>query len=261
MSSIRLGMRLELGERKGATMPIRRRLSEAWFDKPPQFLMAAANDPHLQVEIRDEAVTVYYRGRALLRDVSQSPEGFSGLTHGRYIPVAASQKYVTQLDAGQGFAFRTEVLPVPLGDFQPDVIREYKRLIAADGAPECKIIGQIVEDPRNCIVDQEIKFQEAGEPVSDKIDLCHFNTRLNALAMVEVKGVDDRRLLLGVGDVPEVVEQLERYCFRIGSQHANIVEAMNEIVAIKRAPWFRQSVGGSTRLPFRATSQAGAGNR
>ncbi len=70
-------MRLESGERKGAAMPIRRRLTEAWFDKPPQFLMAAAIDPHLQVEIRDESVTVYYRGRAILREVRQSPEGFS----------------------------------------------------------------------------------------------------------------------------------------------------------------------------------------
>jgi hypothetical protein len=84
------------------------------------------------------------------------------------------------------------------------------------------------------IVDQEIEFQQPGESSPDKIDICHYDSVLNCLAFVEVKGLHDGRLYSRGGDLPEVVDQLRRYGDRITEDQQRTSEALQNVVAIKR---------------------------
>ena len=56
---------------------------------------------------------------------------------------------------------------------------------------------------------------------------------MNCLAFVEVKGIHDTRLEPGANDLPEVIDQLQRYGRRIEQQRAVILEDYQRVVALK----------------------------
>lgn len=71
----------------GAAM-IQRYLEDDWFEPaPPAFLEAIAEDPELQVEIRQNTLTVYYRGAALIRHLRFNDGQIGGEIHYKYIPL------------------------------------------------------------------------------------------------------------------------------------------------------------------------------
>jgi hypothetical protein len=124
---------------------------------------------------------------------------------------------------------------MPLSQFFPEVLSEYKRMMkSVSESPEANIVHGIVSRPENQIVDQELKFQESGQPESDKIDVCHYDTGLNCLALVEVKGLHDLRLRSLDGEMPEVIEQLRRYRTRIETSRECILGSCESSISLKR---------------------------
>jgi hypothetical protein len=155
-------------------------------------------DTELQPEIRDDAITVYYRGGALLRNLRVVGDSITAEVHPKFVPLAVSPsttsiQLVSETDGGLKFA--DTILPRPIGLADADVLAAYKELMdqVLVSFPEGQIIQYICKRPENQIVDQEIAFQESGE-ARDKIDLCHFDAALRKLVFVEVKRKSDPRL-------------------------------------------------------------------
>ena len=224
---------------------IRRRLSDPLIELLQPLLSYVVDDWELQVEIRDEAVTIYYRGAALVRDLQLDGDRLAGSVHFKYVPLQRpdASVYLTVGGDADGLTFESVPSPLALGKLSAEVVRDYKRMMrSVSGNPEAAIIHGIVSRPENRIVDQELKFQESGVPEADKIDICHYDLGKNSVSLVEVKGLHDARLQSREGEVPEVIDQLRRYGTRIATWRDCIVEGCASSIALKRR------LGFATRL-------------
>lgn len=211
-------------------------------------------DRQLAPEIRDGHLTVYYRGGALLQSLRlDGPSSLAAEVHPKYVPVRASRSSVRLTWRENGFAFADEVEAMPLGSAVMDVLAAYKEEMAKAllKRPEAEVVQQIIERTENTILDQEIAFQEPGLP-RDKIDLCHYDAGLRKLVFVEVKRVDDDRLLKPEGR-PEVLGQLAAYTQRLEPNRPLVLEAYRTVVTCKRklglAEWLKSvPEGGAADL-------------
>ena len=114
-----------------------------------------------------------------------------------------------------------------------EILKDYK--LQMDGArsfPESDLIQKIICREENQVLDQEVAFQDQ-DTARDKIDLCNFDTGLQKLTFIEVKQVDDARLLARRGP-PEVLEQLRAYGCRLKQQHDEILRAYQRATVLKR---------------------------
>lgn len=216
-----------------------RNLPEDFFENAEfrRFLANVSQDIELFPEIRNGSVTIYYRGAALIRDMRVQDGQIVGQVHFKYIPVHSpdNSNYVTLQLGTTGLTFPQSLAPLAIGFGDSRVLSEYKRTMrSVSHNLECLIVHEIVCRHHNLILDQEIKFQTSGEPEADKIDICHFDSHLNCLTFVEVKGIHDPRLEPGANDLPEVVDQLQRYGRRIEQQRAAILDDYQRVVALKR---------------------------
>lgn len=196
-------------------------------------------DPELQPEIRDGSVTVYYRGGALLRDLRVHHGQLTADVQPKYVPMPSveSKSYIRLSgSADQGLLFTAPVIPVAIGLGESSVLRAYKdemKPVLDSHLPEGQLVQRICTLRENQIVDQEIAFQEPGEP-RDKIDICHFDDVLEKLVFVEVKRIEDDRLLARRGSLPKVIEQLRAYCVRLDRHRETIRELYRRVVDWKR---------------------------
>ena len=195
-----------------------------------------ADDHELQPEIRNNSLTIYYRGAALIRNLRLDNGKLTGEIHYKYIPLQHpnNSDYVQLVGSDEGLAFDNQPGPLAPGWLSLEAVAEYKRMIRSAGNNlESQIVHEIVRNPKNLIVDQEIMFQNPGDHSKEKIDICHYDMGLNGLAFVEVKGIHDPRLRSDNDEFPEVIEQLHRYRLRLEQQHLKIVEACSNSVSIK----------------------------
>ena len=201
------------------------------------FFQNVCRDPELYPAIRNGSMTIYYRGAALMRDLRVQDGQVVGQMHFRYLPANPPDKsnfFPLQLGAG-GFLFPQSAALMAIGFGTPTVLSEYKRAMrSVSHNLESSIVHKIVCRHQNVILDREIKFQSSGQTVSDTIDICHFDTHLNCLALVEVKGIHDARLMAEDDQIPEVVQQLQRACLWIEQQRAEIQEDYEQVVCLKR---------------------------
>ncbi|MGQ9563181.1 MAG: hypothetical protein ACUVQH_05185 [Thermogutta sp.] len=218
----------------------RRYLSEEFFQYLPTkpFWKSITDDRELHPEIRDNAVTIYYCGAALIRDLRVAEGKLSGQLHFKYVPVLrqGSSPYVSLMAGESGLGFADELRPLPLGNASPEVLSEYKRMMQSVNHKkrEYKIVHSLVCRTDHQILDQEVEFQLPGESRHEKIDICHFDTALGCLSFVEVKEIHDYRLRPGADGTPEVVKQLDRYSRRLREQRSEILEAYRLVVSYKR---------------------------
>lgn len=225
-----------------------RSLPEEFFDNSDfqSFLANVSKDLDLFPEVRNGSLTIYYQGAALIREVRVTEGRITGQVHYKYIPVNPPDKssYVPLQFGTDGFSFPQNSAPLAIGFGTTEVLSEYKRTMrSVSHNLKCLIVHEIVHRHQNLILDQEIKFQTSGDTVCDKIDICHFDTHLNCLAFVEVKGIHDSRLEPGSNEVPEVAEQLRRYCLRIKQQREEILDDYQQVVCLNRR------LGLAERLP------------
>ena len=193
-------------------------------------------DRELQPEIRDDAITVYHGGAALIRELRLKGGRLVGSVHYKYVPTEkpGSVPYIDlNCDSENGIQFARSVQPLSLGACEPYTLSEYKRRMVSNGSSlEPEIIHQIARNPKNQIVDQEIAFREPTES-GDKIDFCHYDVGLDALTFVEVKGIHGKRLLSAQDSPPGVLTQLRRYGERIKNNRGQILDAYPDVVAWK----------------------------
>lgn len=216
---------------------LRRQLSDSLVELLIPLLSGIVEDWELQVEIREEAVTIYHRGAALIRHLHLEHGQLVGDIHYKYVPLQRPENtdYLRLTSDSEGLEFVAAPQPLSLKNLSSERLEDYKRMMKSVCSDlEAAVIHGIVARMGNWIVDQELKFQAAGIPGNDKIDLCHFDTRLNALALVEVKGLHDSRLKSRDGAEPEVIPQLRRYRSRIETCRAEILEAGASCIAFKR---------------------------
>lgn len=198
------------------------------------FWRGIAGDSELFPEIRSDAVTVYYRGAALIRNLRLKDGVFTGTTHSRYVPICPGGKTSVEFtSAGEGLYFAKPVGAWPLGDANANVLHAYKMRMKSVSGPENQIIHAICCRSGNVIVDQELKFQTAGSGTADKIDILSFDPTSSVYSFVEVKGVTDRRLREGANGLREVADQLKMYGERIQSHGDSICSAVNRIIELK----------------------------
>jgi hypothetical protein len=218
--------------------------SSAEFRK---FFQNISADPELYPAIRNGSVTIYYRGAALIRDLRVQDGQVVGKVHCRYIPANPPDKSSVvplQLGAG-GLSISQSAASIAIGFGTPSVLSEYKRTMRSVSRNlESSIVHEIVRRHQNVILDREIKFQSPGQTVSDTIDVCHFDTHLNCLAMVDVKGIHDIRLEAADNQIPEVVERLQRSCFWIEQHRAAIQEDYQQVVRLKRRIGLTERLSG-----------------
>ncbi|QDS88765.1 hypothetical protein EC9_29590 [Rosistilla ulvae] len=222
---------------------IRRSVPAEWLESIPAFLSSIIADPDLFPEIGDNSITVYYRGKALIRELTLRDGEVSGSISLDYIPQARTESRYAKVVLGEsGFEYSPHVAPLQLGNLDSETLRHFKARMDGRGA-EGDVIHRLAIRPSNLIVDQEIAFQGPGERRFDKIDLCVFDPVARAFSFVEVKTIADGRLFVSsTGEVPEVIQQLERYKDRIGQNSKELTEVFARVVQMKRR------LGMGTRL-------------
>ncbi|WP_428305440.1 hypothetical protein [Lacipirellula sp.] len=191
-------------------------------------------DNDLFPEIRRDAVTVYYRGAALIRDLRLRDGVLSGTTHQKYIPIYPPPKPVVQLALHEeDFHFAERVEGWPLRDARPQILQAYKSRIKCVGGPEDAVIHALCCCTGNTIVDQEIKFQLSGDKTADKIDILSFDSATSTFCFVEVKQIADVRLREGPDGLHEVASQLKLYSDRLRAQANSIRSGIENIIRLK----------------------------
>jgi hypothetical protein len=194
-------------------------------------------DHELQPEIRDGHVTVYYRGRGLIRQLQLEDGRLTAKTNQKYIPISFTGKSADVgfvADMASGLQFTQEGQPEPLRLCDIETLGRYKTCaVAGSEFPEGDLVQKIVcHNSKNQIVDQEIAFQRPGES-RDKVDICYFDTKMNRLVFVEVKRREDGRLV-GSGRSPKVLQQLSAYGQRLKDHRDEILDAYRHVVSWKR---------------------------
>lgn len=217
---------------------IRRQLSQDLVDAlgSSQLWRNFCLDLDLSPEVREGCVTVYYRSGALLRELCLSDGRLFADVHQKFVPLSRSgtstQVSLAMTDVA-GLTFVDTLAPLALGNGEPAVLTEYKRMMdQVLTGPEGVIVQSIIRRTENQIIDQEIAFQETGQS-RDQIDLCHFDTGLRKLVFVEVKRISDKRLFLRNGSV-EVLDQLAAYGRRLCEQKREICDVYRSVVRWKR---------------------------
>lgn len=219
---------------------IRRGLSTALINalKPSQLWLNLVSDRDLQPEIRDDAISVYYRGGALIRNLRLECGSLVADIHQKFVPLQASgpRAYLRLASNGaEGLAFEQPPQPLQFGIGEASTLEVFKGVMERVlTSPEFQIVQAICSKPENQVLDQEIAFQQSGES-RDKIDLCYFDSAIEKLVFVEVKRVDDPRLFSKTPEaLPEVLEQLNSYSTRLRKHRDTILATYTQVALIKR---------------------------
>lgn len=208
-----------------------------WGNDPPEFWSSIINDPELHPEVRDNTVTVYYRGAALIRNLSLSDETLTGDVHFKYVPVSTSNgsEYLKFSGNAQGLQFENSLEPQHLGDCGQDVLNEYKRKMrSVVHYGESQVLHHITSHPANVIIDQEIPLQTTGIPSSEKLNLCHYDTHHKCNVFVKVSMIHDPRLKADPNHIPEIIQQIKRFSGQIEKHHHAMIETAQTTIVIKR---------------------------
>ena len=219
---------------------LRRNLPDEWItwgESPPGYWSSIINDPELHPEIRDNTVTVYYRGAALIRNLSLSGDTLIGDVHFKYVPVSTSNgsEYLKFSGNTQGLRFENSLEPQHLGDCGQDVLNGYKRKMrSVVHYGESQVLHHITSHPANVIIDQEIALQTTGSPTSEILNLCYYSTHHQSAVFVQVNMIHDLRLKADADQVPEIIQQLKRFREQIEKHHQAMIDTCQKIVAIKR---------------------------
>ena len=212
-------------------------LSDEYVQSLPSmpFWQAMLRDRELFPEIRNNAVTVYYRGAALIRDIRLKNGNFIGKTHVRYIPLRSTDSVAVEFISStlNGLNFSNAIEPWPLANADQDVLAAYKQRMKLIGGAERNVIDSLCRHSGNVIVDQEMKFQTRGDQKPDKIDILAYSAVDSTYCFVEVKSVTDSRLAMGSDGVREVVAQLRRYCDRIRAHAEDISQDIESTIKFK----------------------------
>lgn len=223
-----------------AAMPISEAFVQALNSQP--FWASTVGDSELFPELRgtkeDPAITVYYRGAAMLRELRLVGDQIEGRTHVKYLPIGEPGFTEVRLSTGQGESgLVAEHLPapIPFGDGGPVVLDRYKAQVRTQNqsaAREGRLVSQLCR-AENLIVDQEISLVrvEAGP---DRIDLAVAHWREPCVSLVEVKRLEDYRLYSPTGGMPEVVDQLERYRDALELHAEQLVERFRNAIEAKQ---------------------------
>lgn len=213
---------------------IRRQLSDdlvkALVNSP--FWRNIIADRELHPEIRDDRVTVYYSGCAIMRELNSQRGQLRCSVSLQHVPFDRDDsREATLICSNQhGLEFEAKPEPIPLGLGNTSVIAAYKAAVCI--RPEQKLLGAVLNHQNNAgiVVDQEIAFPGNN----GRIDLCYFDCNLKKLAFVEIKRVNDRRLLSCGGMAPEVLTQLKNYADRFAAERECILEAFRQTIKLKR---------------------------
>lgn len=210
---------------------------KAWKNTPSKLWSAILDDPELHPEIRDNTVTVYYRGAALIRNLSPSGDTFTGDVHFKYVPVSTSNgsEYLKFSGNAQGLQFENDLEPRHLGNCDQDVLNDYKRKMRSVfhyGGSE--VLHHVASHPANVIIDQEIPLQTTGSPTSEKLNLCQYDTQHQSAVFVKINMIHDPRLKADADQAPEMIQQLKRFREQIEKYHQTMLDTYQRAVAIKR---------------------------
>lgn len=212
----------------------RRSLSEKFVDRlrvAPFWPNVVANTA-LQPEIRDEYVTIYCRGSGLIQDLRLDGDRWTARTHATFIPVEPTQGRYLELRCDNGLGLQFSAPPTPRS---PALLSD-ETLTAFLGClpkkPEDILKDAIIRHEGNQILDQEIAFADSSED-RDRVDLCAFLPDQEAMALVEIKRIEDERLLDKNGQV-EVIAQLGAYAARLSKESIEILAAYQNVVRLKR---------------------------
>jgi hypothetical protein len=217
-------------------MPFRRRLPDDLVTELMQNRMwqNICNDSELTPEIRNNKLTVYYRGRALIRELRLKRGCLVGFVHHKFVPLSTvdNESLPLRWINGRGLTFVNDALaPRPLGLADQLDLAAYKRLMTFEAGPEDNL-HQLIDCRRgNVILDQQVEFPGLGH---NKIDICYFDRSLSRICFAEIKRFDDLRLVAPT-DTPEVIGQLQSYGTWLQRYSAAISEAYREVIRLKYA--------------------------
>lgn len=224
-----------MSKRNGARSLFRRHLSSEFVQalKSNPFWARVCSDRQLQPEIRNNVVTIYYCGQALVRELRIRNGRLSASVHHKFVPLQKTSPSVylpLTWNGATGFVFEEKLQPQLLSNGSSEVLKNCKRLMKFEAGPEDVLQQNIITNARNLILDQQIEFPGMG---SNKIDLCHFDPSIARVVFVEIKRKEDLRLF-GPGEEPEVIGQLRSYAEIIRGQEEFIMNGLAAVIRLKR---------------------------
>lgn len=183
-------------------------------------------------EIRNESVTLYCRGSALIRDLRLDGDRWIARTHPTFIPLQSARGHDLELkcDDGNGFSFVVPPLPLSPALLSAETFAAYTARLPERSEDLLK--DAIICHEGNAILDQEVAFADT-QSERDRVDLCAYIPGSNALALVEIKLIKDARLQPKNGEI-EVISQLNAYSERLFNQGSEILDAYRDVVRLKR---------------------------
>lgn len=181
------------------------------------------NHPDLYIEIRkDNNINVYYQGGSVVRlHYCSKHKRIQAFTHPKYLG-----------EKGKTYVNCIDILDEKF-DYILDNIRTHysqKKGISKEKWSEKFIQGNIIVKSKHDYIDSEFAYVEDGFNV--RIDLV--KCIAGEIQFVELKRLDDGRMLKSTDEAPEVVEQVRSYKEFITKHESDIIEYYQKLWNIKR---------------------------
>ena len=202
------------------------------LEKEPHWWKRFKEDSSLYIEIRkDNQVNVYYEGGSIARiHYCSKHKKLQVFTHHKYLGLPAPSKSSPYIECS-GF------IDSCLSDVLDRVKRVYSQknsvngIITKENWSEKYIQGVMIAQSRQSYLDSEFAYND--DDANNRIDIVKCEDGI--ITFVELKRINDSRMLHETDATPEVVFQMERYRHFIEKYSSKLLGYYKKLYSIKKS--------------------------